>query len=640
MSRVGVTLLVAGILTAAGLYLIRYLRWKIEQTSGMAYEGQPKVRRAWPVVQLAVAGALITAACNVVMGWGRVLALQTYEIVTPDLVWMAPLAELIVFLSLAVPFTLLAMFGRRTSAVERLAVLFFVSLATFLSLLRVPELHQYTSLVLALGVGWRLVQVWKNHPTIVRKWAARSGVGLSILFAIGGPIQIWQTRDAWSQSAPSTRRTSSPNVLLIILDTVGANHVSLYGYSRATTPSLDRLARESVVFESAWAPSSWTMSSHASVFTGVPANQLSARWYTPLDRTWPTLAERFQALGYRTAGFTSNMVYTGPATGLSRGFYYYRTHRRSFKQLLWRASLLQTTMFRRLWYGVSLLDRANALLPPDFDIPFQAFHQAKPADLTSQEFLHWQAGVGEVPFFAFINFFDAHDPYISPAPFMRRFNRGEAALDRYDGAIAFVDSQVDLILTALRHRGVFDNTIVVISADHGELFGEHGLHNHGNSLYRELLHVPLLIRAPAKARGGTFIKSVVSLTDLGATILELVGDAHEEFPGQSLVEHWRPGGDAPPRIALSWIEQHGPPRDRTALGELTSLVDETYHYIGRSDGVEELYAYPSDPSESHNLISQDGAGDIVQRMRHAARALDGRQTSGRSRRDPNQRSRH
>ena len=223
--------------------------------------------------------------------------------------------------------------------------------------------------------------------------------------------------------------------------------------------------------------------------------------------------------------------------------------------------------------------------------------------------LAWETTRGRRPFFAFLNFYDAHLPYDPPAEWSSKFSARATALDRYDGAIAYMDHEVGRVLNELGRRGILDNTVVIIASDHGEGFGEHGLYGHGNSLYRPELHVPLIVRYPARAPAGWRVESPVSLRDVGATLVDLTGlRTSRPFGGSSLTALWG-SGSAHPSAVVAEVSAgiNTEPGAPVSRGAMRSLIDSTAHYIRNGDGVEELYRYRDDPGELRDVARADSA---------------------------------
>ena len=366
-------------------------------------------------------------------------------------------------------------------------------------------------LLLALGrAGW---QRWEEHRTLARVPAASA---------------------------------EHPNVLLLVLDTVRGLNLSLYGYPRPTTPKLAAWAERGVVFDRAIAPAPWTLPSHASIFTGVLPRALSTTLRTALDDRQPVIAERFSAAGYATGGFAANMSYCSREHGLARGFAHYEDYSLSWGTVLYSSGigrwLFSQQLARRVLNHHQLLWR-------------------KPADEVAADFLEWEMGLRGRPFFAFLNWFDAHQPYLPPPEFAHQFvrrpdlwfaPRGTVAKskdmtpeeiawteDQYDALLAATDQSIDRLLREMDRRGLLGNTIVVITSDHGEHFGEHGLVSHGNSLYWHLLQVPLVIIAPGQHSAGSRVAQAVSLTDLPATLIQMAGlPDSAQLPGTPLARFW------------------------------------------------------------------------------------------------------
>ena len=234
-------------------------------------------------------------------------------------------------------------------------------------------------------------------------------------------------------------------------------------------------------------------------------------------------------------------------------------------------------------------------------------------------FLGWQQEVTDRPFFAFLNFYDAHEPYRAPEAFIQQFFRDRPSnRDRYDAAIAWLDHVVGKILDSLKQRGVLDRTMVIVTSDHGEQFGEHGLPVHGNSLYLPALHVPLLVRYPAVVPRGLRVGTIVSLRDVAATILELAGIAGgHEIPGTSLAEAWRRPGQAVQGDVIAELSKgiNEEPAARNGQGNMVSRLDERFHYIRNGDGREELYDFLADPQELENLVSSPAVQADLIRLR-------------------------
>ncbi|MGH7656665.1 MAG: sulfatase, partial [Gemmatimonadales bacterium] len=353
----------------------------------------------------------------------------------------------------------------------------------------------------------------------------------------------------------------APNVLLLVLDTVRSASLGLYGYERATTPGLERWARTGTVFERATATSSWTLPSHAGLFTGRYVHELAAGFRTPMGSRWPTVAGEFRRNGYNTAGFSANRKYVTWEFGLNRGFDRFEDYAVTPGQVMVSSALSRMLVWQPWFQNL---------------IGFHDLYGRKGADDIRVEFLQWISGRRDQgrPFFAFLNYYDAHNPYLPPSPWNGRFTSDTVDYvpptlgpwlspeqiareqDAYEGAIAWLDHEISTLLEQLEARGLLDNTILVITSDHGEQFGEHGLVDHGNSLYQPLLDVPLILRFPGAVPAGARFDTPVTLRDIPVTMLDLAGLDDSSIPGESLVRFWETrsaAGDEPESPILSGL---------------------------------------------------------------------------------------
>ncbi len=538
----------------------------------------------------------------------------------PQAIWMAPLANLPIFL---VAVGVVSVCVRREPARTRWAIAAVVALDALEVALITRRVAELALLVLALGLGvqlsWLAMRLGRSLPRLVRGTA----ITLSAVSIVGG--LAWNVRDRLLERQHIAQlpdiSSNAPSVLLLVLDTVRAWDLSLYGYHLRTTPTLERLAAEGILFEHAVSTAPWTLPSHASIFTGRYPHDLSTGWYSPLDDQHRTLAERMSASGYATGGFVGNLIYTSHLYGLNRGFMRYRDYPIDVAQAVTATTLgrwLQTRWNRRTGH---LRDT-----------------QHRNGGLVTDEFLAWQATLGRRPFFAFLNYFDAHDPYQPPAPFDTLFLGREPRLRRvtseylsdpdtvgdlhlaYNGAIRYADSEIDRLLGELGRRGVLDNTLVIVTADHGEAFGEHGPLGHGSTLYLPQTHVPLLVLLPGRAVRGVTVRDPVSLRDLAATILDVAHARAAGLPGTSLAPLWQQPGDSAARSSrspvITEVQQTSEydPRDPVYQGDMRAIVFGGWHYIEHQHGEPELYRISTDSLERTNLAGDASQDSILQAL--------------------------
>ncbi len=556
---------------------------------------------------------LIEAAVEGGLGYAR----SRFMLVSPDVVWMAPAADSTILLAVALGVTIAGRYQPRLAS-RRVAIFVLAFLACFsVAFMFHPELHKYAGMVLAAGLAVRTERLITAQAKGVRLWAHRGVAFMLVLIVL---LTVVVHGRAWLLEHRSLARrppaaAGAANVLLIVLDTVRAQSLSVYGYSRATTPELERWANSGVRFEQALSTAPWTLPSHASMFTGHLPDALSADWFTPLDDTYPTLAEVLSAHGYVTAGFVANLWHCGHKEGLDRGFAHYEDYRITPAQLVLSASL-----------GRYLTDSRPLRRTLRY---YQMPLGRKSAAEVNHEFLRWLSAKHPQPFFAFLNYADAHGPYLPPPPFDRQFGsqsagewnpwmrrqhataqRIQSMIDGYDGAIAYLDHQLGLLLAELDNRELLRDTLVIITADHGEEFGEHDAFDHGNTVYLPAAHVPLLIMFPGRVPAGARIREPVSLRNVAATILDLLGVNDGRLPGTSLARMWqgRPS-DSSNDLVLTEVSRNRylPDWLPASRGDIQSLVTSGWRYIRSSDGREELYDFEHDAAEQHDLASSQTA---------------------------------
>jgi arylsulfatase A-like enzyme/predicted Zn-dependent protease len=384
---------------------------------------------------------------------------------------------------------------------------------------------------------------------------------------------------ACRKTPQSPRDISLPNanVLLITLDTTRADRIGAYGYDLAETPRLDRLASEGVLFEQPITPTAFTLPSHSSILTGLypPFHGVRLNGGVALADVHVTLAERLAASGYRCGAVIGAFV-LDQRWGLDQGF-------ESFEDEIERA------------HGQPL-DLAGV---------------QRPADEVVDAGLDWlEKDDSGRPFFAWLHFYDPHEPYEPPEPYASRFgDRRMSGL--YDGEIAFTDSQLGRVLDWLEERGLADNTVVVVVGDHGESLGEHGEREHGYYIYDATVKVPLIIRVPGAGLEGLRVPAQVRTIDVLPTILDLVDVATPDpIHGESLVplmlEPELEGSQYAYSESMAVHLHYG-------WSALYSVRTSTHKFIDAPRA--ELYDFTQDTSESDNLFRD--LPDLAEELRVA-----------------------
>jgi arylsulfatase A-like enzyme len=409
-----------------------------------------------------------------------------------------------------------------------------------------------------------------------------------VVALIGGALEAaprW--RDARARAALPPAPRGAKSVLVVVWDTVRPDHLSAYGYARATSPRLAAIAAQGERFDAAFATSSWTLPSHASMVTGRLPREHGAG-FVPLDATWPTLGEEFTARGWRSGAFSGNLCYFTTRNGFGRGF-------STFDDFDWSvASRLLRTLAARELLGYADPARAN-----------DDARLRRPAADVNRAFLAWLDRAPGTPFFSFLNYFDAHAPYRPPPA--TRGTLGTLApgdgdppdLRRYDECIAECDARFGELVDALAQRGRLDDTVVVVLSDHGESFGENGAHFHRGSLQREQTQVAWIVRAPWRVAPATVVDGVTSLGSLPAQLLDLAG-AGDAGPFPRAVE-------SDEAVAIAELARHPWPeyRDKPCYGgSLRSIVKGRWHLVRHSALGLTLFDRLADPREEHDLRAE------------------------------------
>jgi arylsulfatase A-like enzyme len=590
-----------------------------------------------------------------------------------DFVWMTPLAEVLLFVVVGAVLAAASLVWRRVAAPAVIGFVFaflgLLALVLFLPRLHVAVLVALAA-VLAAGAARLLTARLAAFDRLVRRTVLpMAGVVLLLGACLHAILWVGERRALGKLPAAPAR---SPNVLLIVLDTVRAENMSLYGYARPTTPELARFASGGVVFERALAPAPWTLPSHATLFTGRWPHDLSVTSDRRLDERYPTLAEAFRSRGYRTAGFVANAGWVGYEHGLDRGFTHYEDYPVNLPRLLGSTFLLRLTRLANQGGGdpkalgdapapeqelAAPRPRATAVdggVPKGRQKKLLLYllnkygpDRKKAAPVVNRQLLDWLEEGDERPFFAFLNYMETHDPYSTPQPFDGRFGptRGQRLTLRgfvndaptppdnrqvlwnaYDTALAYLDHHLGRLFDELGARGLLDDTLVIVTSDHGEQLGEHGRLFHGNSLYIQLLHVPLIVRFPARVPADVRVAEPVSLRDLAVTLVDVAGlEPALPLPGTSLAGHWQQPASSLERgreallSEFSWGRPAGGGPVRS--GHMRSLVVGQHHYIQHGTAAEELYDLESDPSEERDLTSTPAGQALLPAFRSRLGAL-------------------
>jgi arylsulfatase A-like enzyme/Flp pilus assembly protein TadD len=347
-------------------------------------------------------------------------------------------------------------------------------------------------------------------------------------------------------------------VIIVSIDTLRADHLPAYGYTGVETPIIDGFRKDSILFRNAWAHVPLTLPSHATILTGLlphdagVQNNIGYR----LEPGVRTLTGLLHEGGYATGAAVSAWVLR-KETGIGAGFDFYDD----------RVELAGSEAAGRV-------QRAG--------------------EETSAAAVRWIESNRQEPFFFMLHLFEPHAPWEPPASIAARYPGRP-----YDGEIAHVDAILGGFFGELRRLGVYDRALIVLLSDHGEGLGDHGEQEHGIFLYREAIHVPLMIKLPGQAHAGAVVASNVGLIDIAPTIAAAAGLELEGAAGKPLL----PLVDAPEREERAIYSETFYPRIHLGWSELRSLVEGTSHYIDAPRA--ELYDLAADPGEARNLLGDE-----------------------------------
>jgi arylsulfatase A-like enzyme len=398
---------------------------------------------------------------------------------------------------------------------------------------------------------------------------------------------------------PGCREAARPNVVLISIDTLRADHLGCYGDPRGTSPRLDRLAEQGTLFEHAFSPTAWTLPGHASMFSGLtPRRHGASRARTAIRADAPLLAELLAADGYETAAVV-NAPFMQAKFGFDRGF-------ETFTYV------------------------------PKLEV---AAHQARVLETLRER--------GGAPFFHFFHYMSVHDPYAPEEPYnrfvtdyrlpirvtgekmlklRRAIDGGERTLnqeevrflnDLYTGGVLSVDARIGEVLDLIDAEGLAADTVVIVTSDHGEEFMEHGSIVHTKTLYDEVLRVPLIIRGPG-VPSGKRVRSLAALVDIVPTVLGLMGgDPPSDLDGVDLAAHWHDDAisERMLEIETSWID--GTLAKRGVRTPTRKLI------VDLETGEKEFFDLTRDPAETENLYPHPDAEELERTLAEREAAASG-----------------
>ena len=376
-------------------------------------------------------------------------------------------------------------------------------------------------------------------------------------------------------AAAGAPKPDLPNMVLITMDTTRADRMGFLGSKRGLTPNLDILARDSAVFTRAYSQAPLTPTSHASILTGTfPQYHQVLTFPIPLAVNMPDLPETLQKHGYATAAFVGSIALDSNigAPGFNRGF---DTYDAGFTWAGFKPKTRYQTVERR-------------------------------AGEVVQRAITWLNEHQKSPFFLWVHVYDAHDPYDPPMPFKARYSKAP-----YDGEIAYVDSSLGKLFRQLKTLGVYDNTIITVTADHGESLGAHGEDEHGIFVYDETIHVPLLVKLTRRTTKGKRVEDRVELVDIMPTLLGTADIAvPEKVQGQSLLGLIEPDTPAGTAAAKLWKDRGAYSRadyGHLSFGWSTPQALRTGKYLYVEAPRRELYQDAIDPDDKNNLASSSAA---------------------------------
>ncbi|MBM3976990.1 MAG: sulfatase [Planctomycetes bacterium] len=399
----------------------------------------------------------------------------------------------------------------------------------------------------------------------------------------------------------------APNVLFITVDTLRADVLSCHGYGRPTSPCIDALAAEGTRCADALSAAAWTKPATGTLLTGLYPSRHGAlyhgsRLHTPKDGS--TLAEVFQRAGYVTAGFVTN-------PNIKAIFDFNRGFDRWYDAVA--EDTLTLSALRDSWFG---------RIVHEFTRYQFNWKYANDIDSLNARILPWLDANRERRFFLYLHYIDPHEPYAPPAEYEARFRQAHGfplfnerkrlvGRDLYDAEVRYSDDGLARLFEHLRSLGLYENTLIVLTSDHGEEFFEHGTLGHGFNLYQEVVHVPLILRGPGVA-AGRVLSETIATRDLPATLLDLVGLGITELgDGKSFAGALRASPTAPPAGPFFLESEFGQDEHdirsfvfsgiRDGSLKLVLTERDAYRPVG-AGGRQELYDLATDPLERHDLM--------------------------------------
>lgn len=424
-----------------------------------------------------------------------------------------------------------------------------------------------------------------------------------------------------------------PNIILISIDTLRADHLSCYGYYKKTTPNIDQLGSEGTIYLNNFSTGVWTPPGHTSMLTGLYVSEHGVYGSRKLAENIPTIAEVLKQNGYQTSGFVNNSQ-VGELVGLHKGH----------------------DLFMEVWRGISHKSKFKRVVKGSIRrMKEKLGYTDMGANLTNYLFKDWIENQvnKERPFYTFLHYIEPHNPLDPPSSFKNKYlsknmhkdidwnkikkiannplicyvedlkpNEGEIQFlkDLYDAEIAYTDSKIGEITSILKEKNLYENTMIIVTSDHGEHFGEHNQWSHVASLYKEVLHIPLIIKFPKGVEYANEVNKYTQLVDIFPTAMDIAGVSKENLTGNSGVSlvfdrvngnkyHDYVFAEWEGRIPYFILEKSKNSEKDVDLDrfkvQMATIQDDQYKYIWKSNGIEEIYNITQGEKNAQNVEIED-----------------------------------